>query len=171
MRSFVTATLLAIVSFAGSNTAHAAGTYWSAAAATCVPGDPAIQSDRYLVQAGKVQHTASSVDLVTLYCPVERNTGADDPNRLYMTWNDSSSAPGANVKAQLIRMSKTTGALTTIATLDSNSSGTGLIYGSVGFTEALNWGQNYYYVRVDLDRNNTSEIEQFFGVELSKNID
>jgi hypothetical protein len=40
------------------------------AAATCVPGDPAIQTNRYFVTAGSVKHRDGVTGFITVYCPV-----------------------------------------------------------------------------------------------------
>ena len=145
---------------------------WSSVGAGCAAGDPAIQGNHYLITAGSVKHRSTSVDQITLYCPIAPNqsTGA---NAFSLTYQDSTGfSTSANIRATLIRMDRNNGATSTVATIDSNGSGTttatrtwtfGTTFGDVA---NMNWDQYYYYVRVDLDRSLATEAVILFGVAL-----
>jgi hypothetical protein len=55
----------------GSASAHANVPWWSMNGAGCVPGDPAIQLDRYFITAGSVDYKSGASGTVTLYCPIQ----------------------------------------------------------------------------------------------------
>ena len=74
------------------------------AAATCVPGDPAIQANRYFVTAGSVKHREGATGLITLYCPVPASVadGGGSFGDMYMTF--TAVGDTASVIAQLLRL-------------------------------------------------------------------
>lgn len=145
--------------------------------ASCTPGDPAIQSDRYFVTAGSVNYRAGASGLVTLYCPV-----AIPPKfpphcsnlqyKMRLTYTDSDGAGDAvSVKAQLLRLSTANGAFLGLVgnfQIASNASDT-----TVATSQTAQWGfgfntdKDYYYFRVDMNRApGTSHIATFYGVGL-----
>jgi hypothetical protein len=163
---------------------------WGAAAATCTPGDPAIQGDRYSVVAGSVKHAAGRSGPITLYCPLHAPmrslqnvalAGGFDfaaaplsPNVLRLTYRDpDGTSTASNVEAQVIGMSKNDGTIFTVpgATLNSNSfSSTGSGSRSTNkFTHTFDFSNNYYYVRVDVNRGAGVTAEAvFYGVALQR---
>jgi hypothetical protein len=158
---------------------------WGASGATCAPGDPAIQANRYTITAGSVHFNSGSNGLVTLYCPFHSTTlgfftvttppgvqfGPVFPNRLRFTYRDSDGTGSAvNVSVQLIRMSKDDGTIVGVpgAQLSSSSfTATGQTSRMTAFTHDFDFENNYYYVRVDMNRAaGSSAIASFFGVTL-----
>jgi hypothetical protein len=138
---------------------------------SCVPGDPAIQNNRYLVTAGTVKHQPTATGLITLYCPITFPTllGRGFWNTLRVTYADSD-GPGtvANITAQVVTLNHNTGSLTNIGDpLDSNkfspTSGSDML-GPISHTAN---GFDYYYVRVDLNRSDTSAEVTLFGVGIN----
>ena len=75
--------------------------------ATCAPGDPAIQADRYFITAGSVNYKAGASGLVTVYCFAVIPICVDAPqHKLRLTYTDSDGAGNAvSVTAQLLRLS------------------------------------------------------------------
>ncbi len=190
MRSAILGMVLAMF-VVGSAEAVPDEHYWSSVAAGCVPGDPAIQFDRYFITAGTVKHRAGGSGLVTLYCPV--NPGSvwhyafphpDHPadtfyapycsNSKYffkMTYSESDGmGTGASVDTQLIRISKANGGLSTITGALNKSNWTPDIYTTTmkqWITHAFDFKNNYYYVRVDLNRAaGSTALAILYGVAL-----
>lgn len=158
---------------------------WSMNGASCTPGDPAIQADRYFVSAGSVNYRSGASGLVTLYCPVNPSpvvswdghsfTGKPwCPNRyvLRLTYTDSDGAGNAvSVRAQLLRLAKENGAfLGTLAgaQIDSNALNVTVPTSQrLSFEHNFLWGTAYHYVRVDMNRApGTSHIATFYGSAL-----
>lgn len=159
-----------------SKEASAATTYWSMVAAGCTPGDPAIQNNRYQIQSGHVAHAGTNVDVISLYCPVTaldpgEVAASGEPTQVTMTFQDESTSVGDNITAQLIRMTRTSGALTTIATLDSDSTdgmGTGVQKQAASYTHTFDFTTYVYYVRIDIDRAGTSATPVAYFVSLDR---
>jgi hypothetical protein len=85
-----------------------------------------------------------------------------------MTYADSDgTGTVANITAQLVRLSHSDGSLTNIGNaLDSNSRGpTSGSSISVSISHTA-FAFDYYYVRVDLNRSDTSASSTLFGVNL-----
>jgi hypothetical protein len=145
---------------------------FSTIAAACVPGDPAIQANRYFVTAGSVKHQQGATGLITLYCPFPVpppiNEGGGGTNGgLFMTY--SVTGETAQVSAALLRVDQS-GNFSPVLGLNGkpirlNSSdfgGTGTEEQPFSFTyEYFNF---YYYVRVDINRSDESSTAIFYGV-------
>lgn len=172
--------------FAGAARADTLYFEWSSVAAGCVPGDPAIQLDRYLISGGSVKHTDNAAGLITLYCPIHQISNACDflngspvncrPNVLQLTYRDSDGTrSGVNLTAQLVRVNQADGSVSFVpgAFLDTNtnsSTGNGYLVTSP-FTETFAMKDSYYYVRVDLNRAvGSKDVAIFYGVALFSNI-
>jgi hypothetical protein len=170
-----------------SAAAQAGQPYWSMPGAGCVPGDPAIQFDRYFITAGSVNYKTARSGLVTLYCPVNPNpvvlaitqtstsTFPLGPNNAYLfrlTYTDSDGAAAAvSVTARLLRLAKSNGGFTGAvpgATLVSSASAVTTQTNLSGpFDHSFDFVSQYYYVRVDLNRAvGTSAIATFYGVAI-----
>lgn len=169
-RAFVAVTLLL-----GASEARAIGV----SGATCVPGDPAIQSNRYFITAGSVNYRPGASGLVTLYCPVTIPPMFPPhcPNLQYkmrLTYTDSDGAGDeVSVTAQLLRLSNANGAFLGSPPfsqpIKSNASDTTVATNQTGpgFGFAFNTNKDYYYFRVDMNRaERTSHIATFYGVGL-----
>jgi len=169
-------TLLAALLVA--NKAEAAGQYWSTPAAGCVPDSTSITNQRYVSNAvGAVLHRPGNLDLITLNCPITGFHGSGDgPNRMTMTYRDSTSTldTAAFVRATLTRTPKATGASPTpIATLSSETPPAPQTITTAStpvFTHTFDFENNFYFVRVELDRRTTSQIVIVFGVYLYRYI-
>jgi hypothetical protein len=160
---------------------------WSMNGASCTPGDPAIQADRYFITAGSVNYRPGASGLVTLYCPINTSSiVAWDPTiqwflaspwcpgryRLRLTYTDSD-GPGSavSVTARLLQLSKEKGTfLGTLAgaQIDSNALNVTVPTSQgVSFEHIFDWGAAYRYVRVDMNRAaGTSHFATFYGVAL-----
>ena len=182
-----TSVLALILILATSSTALADSNYlWGAAAATCTPGNSAIETSRYQVVAGSVKHGDGETGLVTLYCPIsaimwvhiniginpiDRTVFLKSPNTLRLTYRDQDgSASSQNVEAQVIRMAKSDGLIFPVAGAAVNSSsfgGTGSQNRrSAKFSHDFDFSENYYYVRIDLNRASASGEAIAYGVAL-----
>lgn len=162
---------------------------WGAAAATCTPGVSAIEASRYQVVAGSVKHADGESGLITLYCPIhapmwvpaifggptsppgDLTVIAKSPNTLRLTYRDQDgSASSQNVEAQVIRMAKSDGSISSVAGAAVNSSsfgGTGSqTRRSAKFSHSFNFGDSYYYVRIDLNRASANGEAIAYGVAL-----
>lgn len=174
----------------GHGVAHAQALgwpYWASNGAGCVPGDPAIQADRYFITAGSVNYKAGGSGLVTLYCPVTTGSapffhpqlgtvlmGAACPENRYslrLTYRDADGAGSAvSVAAQLIKLSKTNGAFLGAiagAVVDSNSSAETGQTSLLSPFESAPFIAAYHYVRVDMNRAAGSGlVATFYGVSI-----
>ena len=166
MSSTAGAVVMGVVLLAASQ-ARAAGV----AGATCTPGDPAIQSDRYFVTAGSVNYKAGASGLVTLYCLAAIPFCSDGDYKLRLTYTDSDGAGNAvSVTAQLLRLSNANGAFLGAvpgAQLFSNFSNTTVSTSQTTspFSFAFNFTKEYFYVRVDMNRAaGTSQVATLYGV-------
>ena len=153
--------------------AHAVGV----SGATCTPGDPAIQSNRYFITAGSVNYRPGASGLVTLYCPVTvpPKYPPSCPNLQYkmrLTYTDSDGAGDAvSVTAQLLRLSNATGAfLGQVGNFQIASNASDI---TVRTNQTAQWGfgfhtdEEYYYYRVDMNRAaGTSHVATFYGIGL-----
>jgi hypothetical protein len=156
----------------------AAGEFFAATSASCVPGNNAIQFDRYSIQSGKIFHTASNTDLVTVYCPINIYMIPGLPlftaNHMKITYKDSDgTGEFTSVVAHLIKMDQY-GAITVLTTFTSNA------YADVGIVQKTHTFPTVimdplkhglvdsfaytYYVRVDMDRGSTADSALFHGV-------
>lgn len=184
MRSMVLAVTLGVL-LLGSSEAQAGQHYWSSNGAGCVPGDPAIQLDRYFITAGSVNYRPGGSGLVTLYCPV--NPGGivlydplakayitiprclDNAYAFRLTYTDSDGTGNAvSVASQLIRLSNENGGFVGAVAgtpLSSNSSfETGPTHLRSGFEHKFDFENFYYYVRLDMNRAaGTTHIATFYG--------
>jgi hypothetical protein len=168
---FVTILIAALVQAESELAAQPIARSWSINGSSCVPGDPAIQNNRYLVTAGTVTYQSTATGLITLYCPITFPTlvGGGTWRIFRVTYADSDgTGTVANITAQLVRLTQGTGSLTNIGpALDSNkfgpTSGSKMV---AGISHTAN-GFDYYYVRVDLNRNETSAFSALYGVGIN----
>ena len=167
---FVTILIAALVQAESELAAQPVARSWTINGSSCVPGDPAIQNNRYLVTAGTVTYQSTATGLITLYCPITFPTlvGGGTWSQLHLTYADTDgTGTVANITAQLVRLTHGTGSLTNIGpALDSNkfgpTSGSSM---AVSISHTAN-GFDYYYVRVDLNRSDTSAHSTLYGVDL-----
>ncbi len=140
---------------------------WSAVGSTCVPDDDAPYT-RYEVWAssGYIEFKSNVMGDIYFTCnvttPIDSYPDEPDWNTLYLTFKD----PDANgyVQAKLYRKNLATGAVGTLATVNSTD-GTGVrqAYVSVSGFDFDNYA---YFVRIRMNRTNTSSDQEFHIVRL-----
>jgi hypothetical protein len=143
------------------------------AGATCTPGDPAIQADRYFITAGSVNYKAGASGLVTLYCHAAIDACPTGLWKLRLTYRDSDGAANAvSVTAQLVHLSSADGSflggvpgaqlLSNFSDVTVRTSQT-----TLPFTFFYDHTRAYHYVRVDMNRApGTSHVATLYGVGL-----
>jgi len=147
----------------------AAQVYWSSIAAACTPASDAIQNDRYAATAeGGVAPSPGSIDPIVLICAVPPKLGAEPPRLLSMTYVDSTGVGStASVVAQLIRVSRSSGARGVVTTVSSNDvNRTTLAYRKSEAFAQLNFDSFFYFVRIAIDRSAAIEDVRSLGVAL-----
>jgi hypothetical protein len=85
---------------------------------------------------------------------------------VYLLYSSTENDPSTYVTASYVKMNKTTGAITTVATASSrNGTNNGSItWREQPFTATYDPANYTYYVRVDMQRRNTSQAVEFFQV-------
>jgi hypothetical protein len=156
------ALVILLAGFAGGDAR--ANDQFNSVAAGCVPGDPAMHFNRYFITAGTVKHRSDKVGLITLYCNIPM--AITPPKTLELVYSDDDPGAETFVNASYIKMHKSSGWITTIATTSSNN---GIQDGAVHsvatpFSDTYDLTQYLYYVRVDMDRSRFSNIAVFYGV-------
>ena len=164
IRGFGLCAVAFLAVFAGaSGIAHAGRS--SSMAATCTVGDPAIQGDLYTIASGSVRHKAGRVGTITLYCPIlpTITTGGGPFGGWFMTFVDPD-GPGNNyyIESQIIRSDQTGHVAAVSPVLRSNSSASN--YREQALWHTYDFGNYYYYVRINLFRADTSALPIFYGV-------
>jgi len=165
----------------GSRPALAVGdidNYWSNAGAGCVPDDTAIQGDTYATTSGgAVQEDSDNATTAVFYCDVKKNSNGNNPDWLFLTYDDFHEDVSAvnYVDATFYRMSRTTGTVTSIKSVssDTNDSGgchTGTCEVSGSFLHTLVFNTHTYFVRVQIVRDSTANTETFYNVALGEDI-
>lgn len=158
--------LAILIAMAIGSTAKASN--WSMNGASCVPGDPAIQGNRYTIVAGSLSHRAGATGLITLYCPISGTWGDRNvPTILHMTYADFDTTI-AHITAQVIRLRASDGSLSVISPVLSNSSTSTHVGVRVGvsFSHNFDFANSYYYVRVDITRTSAAAFAVLYGVSL-----
>src|SRR5215510_14632921 len=140
MRNLVIATFLAISLYS----MPADASQFDTVGAGCLPGDPAVNSGRYAIASAAITHTFGNIDLITMYCPIL--TPIASPGTLELTYTSTENNASTYVKAQYIKMSLSTGAITTIAAVSSTSgTNNGTIQTvSTTFTDTFNFSSYAY---------------------------
>ncbi len=147
--------------------------YWSSPAIACVPDAGTSRNARYATPYSMaVELSQGKVDPVILNCAVTPNHAAQLPDRMSLTYRDTTgTSAAAFAKAFFVKIDRNTGAVSTIASVSSNvSPSTAVHFWQSGqFAQALNFNANYYFVRLFLDRSATSQTVQAFGVAVENN--
>jgi hypothetical protein len=164
--------LVVAVCAATSSIANASPTenYWSSVGGGCAPIDTTIQSNKFNIGAGGLRFFSTYVGTLTAVCPVTRNTGTShQPNKIYLSYQDSAAGSGVKVEVKLEKMNLTTGAITQIATLSSDSGSVGDGRINVGFTHTFDWENYAYFFYADLTRSGTADSAILYAVSLDYN--
>jgi hypothetical protein len=169
MRTFASTMLAAAGLLLATAPVAMAAPYWSAISTGCVPDNTSIQANRYQpLSDSAIKHRGTNVDRIVLYCAVQPNAGASNPNVISMTYLDATGAgPQAYVKAELIAISRASGVRVVVGTFNSNSSAvTTVTQKGALFFHPLNFDSNYYLVRIEMDRAAAAQAVRAIGVAL-----
>jgi hypothetical protein len=147
----------------GSGLATSPFTIWSANGASFLPDSKSVMNNSYSTGLGSVAGGAQVT--VTLYAPVTMlppNTGFS----ALLVVNSGRSATNVNTKAELVKMSRSTGAETTIAAVTASSSSS--VHTTVTiFIATFDPDTFFYYVRVTLKSGiAVSQLQVLYGVAL-----
>lgn len=146
---------------------------WSMNATSCTPDAASIRDNLYIGTAGTVKFAPGKVGKIVLYCSVPTLNWT--PRSIAIQYYDDTAARGNHVTAQFIRMSlgnaAGSGLIQSLVTVDSdvlavpttggNSKGT-----ISTFVHPYDPKGDAYYIRIDIDRNNTTANETIYAVIL-----
>jgi hypothetical protein len=167
-KSILTGFIVVLLSGIGLEDAIAQPPDWAMDGAGCVPTDPAIQNDSYIITAGRIKFKDPKVGSITVICPVSVKVGSI--NSIGVSYRDSTGVgTSARVRAALRRINKFNGSVSTVTGLvfDSNNEGeTNYTFQTAFTSHTLDDSNFYYFIQVTLTRSSTSEIIEFGGVEL-----
>jgi len=164
-RKMISAIALALSLVPAAAQAADTDNYWSANAAGCVPEDAAIQGDLYsTTSGGAVQHDSGDSGSFYVDCDVPKNSGGTNPGKLFLTYDDDSSS--GFVEAQLYRMSRSTGTVTSFSTVTSTNNGGTTSESSSSFSHTFVQNTHSYFVRIQVQRTGTTPLEVFYSVAL-----
>jgi hypothetical protein len=159
---------MSVLHFASN--AHAdPATIWSMNAASCTPAQPA--GTNYAISAGAVTNLIAHQQY--FYCPIAYNLRQlnGTSNTLTLHFSGTSNYPCGGlctqphyVVADLVAMSRTTGAETIVATAASFSSSTFATV-TTGFSYTYDFDANVYYVRIHAE-GTTSWPQNVYAVAL-----
>jgi hypothetical protein len=163
-KTFLTAILLALA----ATTAYASG--YNVNGTSCVADAGSVENGLYHGTGGTLDFAAGKTGDIVLYCPIPRLDFSPD-FIAFLFYDDTGGALNLNfVQVQYIKMSNTTGAITSVATKSSDSVGTtsGGVPGDIGttITDTYDPDAFAYYVRVDIARNNTTSEEKIYLVDV-----
>ena len=169
-------TSLMVTTLMTISVSEAQASNWSMAAASCVPGDPAIQGNLHFITAGTVSHKEGAIERITLYCPITGTWGGKMPTWLSFTYglkvNSAPPSPDqtATITAQVIRLTQSDGTLSNIGNPVSVRAGqTTPSRGkanSQSFNHPFDFKNSFYYVRVDIVRGHPGTVATLYGVGL-----
>lgn len=141
---------------------------WSSSAASCVATATSINGKRYLTVGSHVRHRGSNIDAITLNCPITDASIAGSDWELEFTYQDSTGiGPGATAAARLMIQSRTTGVITQLPKISSDSFAVSTINTeTVSYAHTFDFSANVYFVEIILDRNATNKTVRAFSVAL-----
>ena len=147
----------------GSGLADSPFTIWSANGASFVPDSKSVVNHWYSTGAGSVAGGAQVT--VTLYAPVTLlplNTGFSS----ILVINSGRTATNVNTRAELVKMSRSTGAESTVAAVTASSSSS-VHTTNTNFSAPFDQDHFLYYVRVTLRSGITvTQLQVLYGVAL-----
>lgn len=143
-------------------------TKWVMNGAGCVPTDRAIRTGSYAIVAGRITFRESRVGSITAICPVSANVGL--VSAIGVSYRDSTgSDTSARVRADVRRINKFDGSVTTVTGLEFNSDNhaeTTYTFNFASSPHTLDDVNFYYFIQITLTRTGTSETVEVGGVEL-----
>ena len=147
---------------------------WSMVGAACTPDPTAIAANRYTVTGGSVTHKLPATGLIILYCPITKAwDDSHKPDYFAMT-SQTTDSRLASITAQLIRVSRSMngGDLTVVSCcIVGSDTGNHAVSNSRNFNHDFDFRNNYYYIRVDIDRKPDAPPDAFaklFGVVVDR---
>ncbi len=169
--------ILALVILAGvaagarSAAADDATVAWSTPADGCVPVSNT-EGNWLSLAGGGVTHASGVTGQLQWVCPVTTLNATSAPNRIYMTYVDSSgSGNGGTVSATLIESSRSNAATSNIVSLSSDSfSNTTITEQKANFTHTFDFSNYFYYVVITLNRTTTGTTTDCYHVDLEYNV-
>jgi hypothetical protein len=170
---FFFALLTVLISAAISTHTLDAAPVWNMHASSCRADNTAIQGNWYVATDGGVGHRGTTTSTITMYCPVL--TVGQDPfvgggsTIAFIGVSGHPAQTGPSITAQLVRMSKNTGALSNVgSSVTLTFISPGLILRKTGrLTHQFDFTQYFYYVRIDISRTNSGQNVSFYVVDLS----
>lgn len=150
-----------------------ADNYWSTTGAQCNVVEDSVVNSRYMLASGGIKFAAGKTGTIALFCAVSRDSGATNPNTLYVHYQDTDlTVANTKVLARLFRMNRFTsiGAITQIGT--DITSATPAIAGAADnymlrtFSHTLDFTNNFYFIYVELTRASTAQQAIVAGVSL-----
>jgi hypothetical protein len=166
------ATMATVVSLSALPTpALAIAPVWATVGAGCVPTGQTSQFDLHFQTAGRTNFNIARIGQIILTCPITARLAAVNGLRLLYADPDGTGT-GARVVAALRKMHRLTGAVSTVASVDSNTFEQ-TAFGTAGAN--LNGCNNYifdqdqyhYYVQINMTRNSALLPVSFGAVELA----
>lgn len=141
---------------------------WNVNGTSCVADSGSINNQLYLGTGGTVKFAPGRTGDIVLYCAVS-NPGFK-PTLIGITYYDDSRVAGNHVTAQLIKMDLSTGLITPVVKVDSES-GAVSANGKATlvpheFTENYDFKNFAYYIRIDIVRNTPTANETIYAVAL-----
>jgi hypothetical protein len=141
---------------------------WNVNGTSCVADAGSIFNQLYLGTGGTVKFAAGKTGNIVLYCAVA-NPGFK-PRLLGLTYYDDTRAAGNHVTAQLIKLDMSTGGITPVVKVDSDTgpvskNGKASLVPHT-FTENYDFKNFAYYIRIDIARNLSTANETVYGVAL-----
>ncbi len=130
-----------------------------------MPSNAAVQSGLYVTDFGgdaSISWADGKSGTITMHCPIPTGV-APSPTHVELYFKNNITCTGCSadhVKVQYMKMSKSSGAITSVATLDSTSGvNDGSYQGiSANISDTYNTSLYVYYLRVDLIRTSTSNV-------------
>lgn len=138
---------------------------WSSIASGCVLETPSAARAQVSAVFGSVAFAGSSLGVIRLSCPITVSTV--QANTMLVSYYDPDGAAGTcQIRAYLQRTGLFSEAGGTSAAFASTGPATGRSWGTAPITAGFDFYQSYYWVDVELIRNNTSCNPTFMGVHL-----
>src|SRR5262245_30477822 len=133
---------------------------------TCVPSASSIALDNFTTQLGGdvgVGWLSSNTGTITLYCAIPYLAS---PSHLEIYYKSNTGCMGCgsdSITVTYVKMSKTTGALTSIGQLNTSGGVNDGTYRAVSTPFSDNWDNSayVYYLRIDMTRANTSNSQEW----------
>lgn len=158
--------------------AQSAQNYWSQTGAQCVVDDNSHANALYSRTSGSIKFAPGRTGTIGLFCSINKNNGAANPNQIWMSYQDTDLAANTNtrVMVRLFGLPRFGNPMNIfqIGTdlLSTTPSGGATSVDNYAFrwiSHTFNFEANYYFMYVELSRVSTAENAILYGVALSYN--